>query len=922
MARVFIALDNIDGVIKQFDVEEVKDAENIREKLKQDETPHFVYEDGDIEKRKEIGKDDLIPGCIYVWLTKKNLWENRMIVQNALFNAEAVYKSNPFTTLQLSKEFHTVSELIGVGRYYNGIKEHRALFSLAEDPWTKQKMLVISFQGSDVPQEWKDNIDLFSLPPDWQDNLNFSLEPNLKYSGKFHAGFKERANLVSIDDIRRLAELYRVHLILTCGHSLGGAVSSIIHMDLIRSAKYPFPVKKKDIINITFGSPYFGNDGLRKHAKDKEYSRNMFHFASVLDVIPSLLSLGHSVKSIQNQLINQASNLTGGVSEVFRQFTHKNKKQMDAIAAISSNILDVYFNHTEDGRKSRFKELFAAVSKLNQNIEGSSLQNEYTDKSYVPIGKYVILSPGRDAELLDHSSKIVERILQAAVEEASNDFNIRDIVFGHRLESYIHVIKEKFGGFQEFPNNNIQRQRKPLDTCFQEHFQFEYPCAYSNCDQTQTNPIDQQTAVVICRTCQADEHTKDYIFHTECSYYFHKLKQDHHIQSCSVNPAGRFNSEEYTRKSQCLQPRNRSRTWTTVSQEDILNKISKESQAKITPVVVVDNDISQREQTNEKNENIEDKDVSNIGHISRGENFLRPHTGAGIQARSMSEGRTNKENVKPLSAPENYLQRSISNPVLFSKEVILKGLGKFKEQVLSNQNNVKETTHPSSQFFVGSDMKAQTGDHTFQRSNCIKKSYQPKPSTSMEEESDKEEQDECKSIVHNTFENENDINKSDIKIRERSRSNCTRRRYKSKTSVSVSLEEKSNKEGHDEYKHFGLNETENNITNDDIGEFDIKMRDVDEISLINSNFQRKKQPLKLKPSLSLEDDFGFTSFSLEERLQALVCPLCSECGQPMELQSIIFTCPTGHEVCSKCKRKMENCSSCNQPLTEQLLEHI
>merc|ERR1711970_316204 len=98
--------------------------------------------------------------------------------------------------------------------------------------------------------------------------------------------------------------------------------------------------------------------------------------------------------------------------------------------------------------------------------------------------------------------------------------------------------------------------------------------------------------------------------------------------------------------------------------------------------------------------------------------------------------------MKQLSAPENYLQRSISNPVLFSKEVILKSLGKFKEQVLSNQNKVKETMHPSSQFFVGSHMKTQTEDHTFHRSNCIKKSYQPKPSTSMEEESDKEEQDE------------------------------------------------------------------------------------------------------------------------------------------------------------------------------------
>eukprot|EP00092_Neocalanus_flemingeri_P071268 GFUD01087584.1.p1 GENE.GFUD01087584.1~~GFUD01087584.1.p1 ORF type:complete len:1093 (-),score=287.76 GFUD01087584.1:55-2910(-) len=534
-SRIYIALDDIDEVATPFKIEEAKDPEIIRDKLKQNVPPLFVYEGGEKDKRKEIGRDELLPGHIYVWYTPKETWQNKEIVQNALFCADAVYKPSPFQTLTGVREFHTVTEVVGVGCYRDDDHMQRCLICVAENGDTRERMLIISFKGSKMPQ-------------DWRDNINFGLKADLAYLGKFHAGFHKRATIMRMSDIKEMAILKKVNIILTCGHSLGGAVSSIVHMNIVKSYDTLYPVVKKNIINITFGAPYFGNEGLKHHAKDKDFSRNMFHFASVLDIIPSLLSMGHSVKSVQDQVTEKASILTGGLSEVWKQWAMKNNKKLNIVSEFCSNVLEIHFNHTENGKKHHLKDIFESMREVNNNLEASSLQNGYRENSYVPIGKYIILAYGRDAESLDHGGKIIERILQAAVEKASADCNIRDILAGHKLESYIHLIKNTLQGFKQFPNQNNKIHKKPVDECFQ-HFQFEYPCAYNDCEKrTSGIPVYQQRGVVICKTCEADENIEEHFYHKDCSRKFHVNREDHVVTTSTGRTAFRAISKEDTKK--------------------------------------------------------------------------------------------------------------------------------------------------------------------------------------------------------------------------------------------------------------------------------------------------------------------------------------------------------------------------------------
>ena len=78
----------------------------------------------------------------------------------------------------------------------------------------------------------------------------------------FHCGFLKRGNSVNVESLMSYAEHYKASKIITCGHSLGGAVSSVVHMNLM--AQNSDQVKKENILNFTFGAPLFGNKDLER----------------------------------------------------------------------------------------------------------------------------------------------------------------------------------------------------------------------------------------------------------------------------------------------------------------------------------------------------------------------------------------------------------------------------------------------------------------------------------------------------------------------------------------------------------------------------------------------------------------------------------------------------------------------------------
>ena len=120
--------------------------------------------------------------------------------------------------------------------------------------------------------------------------------------GKFHAGFLSRAEEFPLQKLLADRELFG-RVVVVCGHSLGGAISSIVTTEmLIEREKRPKDQFLADVINITFGSPLFGDDTTRRYLEEKDISTKMFHFVAEKDPIPSLLSFAQSISAIKNQV--------------------------------------------------------------------------------------------------------------------------------------------------------------------------------------------------------------------------------------------------------------------------------------------------------------------------------------------------------------------------------------------------------------------------------------------------------------------------------------------------------------------------------------------------------------------------------------------------------------------------------------------
>ena len=96
------------------------------------------------------------------------------------------------------------------------------------------------------------------------------------------------------------AQSFQNRSLVICGHSLGGAISSIVATEiLIEREKRPKEQFPGEVINITFGSPLFGDDTARRFLEEKNFSAKMFHFVAELDPVPSLLSFAQSISAVK-----------------------------------------------------------------------------------------------------------------------------------------------------------------------------------------------------------------------------------------------------------------------------------------------------------------------------------------------------------------------------------------------------------------------------------------------------------------------------------------------------------------------------------------------------------------------------------------------------------------------------------------------
>ena len=102
-----------------------------------------------------------------------------------------------------------------------------------------------------------------------------------------------------IAQILQCAEEADCDTIITCGHSLGGAVSSISAIDLLQ---FIGPASSTTVHNITFGEPFFANERVRETCKQDKLDQHLLHYVSHRDIVPGLLSLRHTANMIKDKI--------------------------------------------------------------------------------------------------------------------------------------------------------------------------------------------------------------------------------------------------------------------------------------------------------------------------------------------------------------------------------------------------------------------------------------------------------------------------------------------------------------------------------------------------------------------------------------------------------------------------------------------
>lgn len=153
----------------------------------------------------------------------------------------------------------------------------------------KQTMLVVRSQtGGHMVVACRGTTDVYDALTD----LNFIHRTMSLATGSAHAGFLDRAKTIPLDYFRRL--LVRGERIVFTGHSLGGAVASLLALRLLEATgKWCH----EQIQCYTFGCPFFADSELARYI-NKNYKHHFVHIVSRNDIVPKLMPLAYTLYSV------------------------------------------------------------------------------------------------------------------------------------------------------------------------------------------------------------------------------------------------------------------------------------------------------------------------------------------------------------------------------------------------------------------------------------------------------------------------------------------------------------------------------------------------------------------------------------------------------------------------------------------------
>ena len=221
--------------------------------------------------------------------------------------------------------------------------------------------LYIAFRGSKDLDDWLVNLDV--KPCDFL---------SLGHLSKVHTGFFKRAESwinVIMDKIEELE--WEPKRMITTGHSLGAATSSIVHILLVLMSQDE-QMKTLEYHNLGFATPLFGNLELKKAilAHPDSRLRNMYHFVNCDDIVPAV--------SIIEDVY---ANLTNGVS--FWANVAQSK-----FLRLKFYSLIVAEDQVEE-LEVKVENLLSEVNE-RKNIRDPMFQNRGPE-TYMPIGHYLFM---------------------------------------------------------------------------------------------------------------------------------------------------------------------------------------------------------------------------------------------------------------------------------------------------------------------------------------------------------------------------------------------------------------------------------------------------------------------------------------------------------------------------------------------------
>ena len=448
----------------------------------------------------------------------KKTWQEKDVLQNSVFLVLATYEENPHDFIRHKKNMMTVDEIVAVGEFTDAEKNNRQLCIIGVDKArddNRMSTLYIAFTGSQTTTDWKANLD-------------FTLTPDEKLFGKVHHGFSKRSELISPEEIYNLADFFQVQRVITCGHSLGGAVSSLVHLNFIDYMETNNIELKT--ANLTFGAPLFGNERLWRCVKEDWKCNQMFHFVAVEDLVPALLSLGNTVQHLKNAILPEAA--AGFV------------RLISTLSTFASGFMGFLTetNLFSFENRETIQQFLSSFKQLQNSTEASTLFNDYCDNQYVPIGQFVFLLQQIQEGQFDHQAgdpKIIERILTSIEQHVSKNKSkeVVEIKSNHAMKNYGYKLKHTFV-FKEKARGSIGFAKKDFFWRDRTTFEFRVPwqlvCGFQACEECDRkvklphqNESLLKMGVLFCKTCHEsdDQRMLEPFFHNGCWYKFHTERE-------------------------------------------------------------------------------------------------------------------------------------------------------------------------------------------------------------------------------------------------------------------------------------------------------------------------------------------------------------------------------------------------------------